>query len=385
MNNKIREQFPILNEITYFDSAALVLKPKIAVDAISEFYTSKSISTRTADTPIGSLINSKIDSVRSKIASLLDADANEVIFTSGTTESINLFVKMFGKLLKENDVILLNSYNHSSNIIPWIEIAKEIKAIVKMSENLVSDIRTLNNIKIVSLSQETNNFAQDFNLNEIYQEASKKDIYVFNDAAQAISHHKVSLTNSHGIAFSTNKFYGPTGLGALVIQKDLLKKLSPAKFGGGTVNEINKNLAWTAKTNIRAFEPGTPDLAGIYMFDKSLDFFNSIGYDKTQQILRDLSYYLHEKLSKLKNVEVFSRPGDFICLLNVKGIHPQDVATYLGSKNIYTISGIFCAQYLRNLHSEHSYLRISLGIYNNYQDIDKLVEELENGGDFYAF
>ncbi|SYV97796.1 Probable cysteine desulfurase [Mycoplasmopsis edwardii] len=121
------------------------------------------------------------------------------------------------------------------------------------------------------------------------------------------------------------------------------------------------------------------------MFDKSLEFFEAIGYKKTQDILTKLSIYLHEKLSKLDNVEVFSKPGDFICLINVKGIHPQDVATYLGSKNIYTISGIFCAQYLRNLYSEQSYLRISLGIYNNFSDIDKLVEELKNGGDFYAF
>ncbi|WP_117275662.1 aminotransferase class V-fold PLP-dependent enzyme [Mycoplasmopsis edwardii] len=385
MDKEIRKEFPILDNITYFDSAALVLKPKMAVDAISEFYSSKSISSRTADTPLGNLINQKIEQVRSKIAKLVDAKPNEVIFTSGTTESINLFAKMFERLLQPNDIILLNAYNHSSNMIPWIEIAKTTKAFVKISENIIEDISKYDNLKVVALSQETNNFAQEFDLNKIHELASAKGAIVFNDAAQAISHHKVSITNSDAIAFSTNKFYGPTGLGALIIHENILSKLWPVKFGGGTVNQIDSELSWVSKSDIRAFEPGTPDLAGIYMFDKSLEFFEAIGYKKTQDILTKLSIYLHEKLSKLDNVEVFSKPGDFICLINVKGIHPQDVATYLGSKNIYTISGIFCAQYLRNLYSEQSYLRISLGIYNNFSDIDKLVEELKNGGDFYAF
>ncbi|SYV97799.1 Cysteine sulfinate desulfinase, partial [Mycoplasmopsis edwardii] len=119
MDKEIRKEFPILDNITYFDSAALVLKPKMAVDAISEFYSSKSISSRTADTPLGNLINQKIEQVRSKIAKLVDAKPNEVIFTSGTTESINLFAKMFERLLQPNDIILLNAYNHSSNMIPW--------------------------------------------------------------------------------------------------------------------------------------------------------------------------------------------------------------------------------------------------------------------------
>lgn len=385
MNKEIRAQFPILKDIIYFDNAALVLKPLIAINAINEFYLTKSISSRTVDTPLGSFINQKITEVRQKVATLVDAKLTEVIFTSGTTESINLFALMFGRLLSSEDVILLHAYNHSSNIIPWIEMAKETNSKVIMSNDLINDLEQHSNVKIVCFSQETNNFAQDFDLALIYQKAKEKGAYVLNDAAQAISHYKVSLKFSDIIVFSTNKFYGPTGLGLLIIKQELLSQLSPVKYGGGSVDEVKGTLEWKLKKHINAFEPGTPDLAGIYMFDKSLDFFNSIGYQKTQEILLNLSYYLHDKLSKLDNIEIFSKPGDYICLINVKKINPQDVATYLGSKNIYTISGIFCAQYLRNLHSTYSYLRISLGIYNTYQDIDKLVAELEKGGDFYAF
>ncbi|WP_322910661.1 aminotransferase class V-fold PLP-dependent enzyme [Mycoplasmopsis felis] len=385
MNNDIRKQFDILNKITYFDSAALVLKPKIAIDAIHNYYENISISSRTQDTPLGNLVNQTIFNVRQKVANLIDAKINEIIFTSGTTESINLFVNMFSHLLKPKDVILLHSYNHSSNLVPWIEIAKKTKAIIKISDDVELDLIKTKNIKILALSQETNNFNKSFDFSLISKICKEKKIWLFNDAAQAISHSKVSLNLFDIVVFSTNKFYGPTGMGILAIKEDLLKKLRPVKFGGGTVNEINKDHSFVLKTDISVFEPGTPDIAGFFMFDKGLDFFNSIGYQRTQNILKNLSIYLHKKLMKLKNINVYSKPGHYIALINVKNINPQDVATYLGQKNIYTIAGIFCAQYLKNVVSEHSFLRISLGIYNNYDDIDKLVDELEKGGDFYAF
>ncbi|WP_036430498.1 aminotransferase class V-fold PLP-dependent enzyme [Mycoplasmopsis felis] len=385
MNNDIRKQFDILNKITYFDSAALVLKPKIAIDAIHNYYQNISISSRTQDTPLGNLVNQTIFNVRQKVANLIDAKINEIIFTSGTTESINLFVNMFSHLLKPKDVILLHSYNHSSNLVPWIEVAKKTKAIIKISDDVELDLIKTKNIKILALSQETNNFNKSFDFSLISKICKEKKIWLFNDAAQAISHSKVSLNLFDIVVFSTNKFYGPTGMGILAIKEDLLKKLRPVKFGGGTVNEINKDHSFVLKTDISVFEPGTPDIAGFFMFDKALDFFNSIGYQRTQNILKDLSIYLHKKLMKLKNINVYSKPGHYIALINVKNINPQDVATYLGQKNIYTIAGIFCAQYLKNIVSEHSFLRISLGIYNNYDDINKLVDELEKGGDFYAF
>ncbi|MGZ9755547.1 aminotransferase class V-fold PLP-dependent enzyme [Mycoplasma sp. 4013] len=385
MNDWIRKQFPILNKITYFDSAALVLKPISATNAIYNYYKNISISSRTADTPLGNLVNSKIASVRNKVAKLIDSKDHEIIFTSGTTESINLFVNMFSHILKPNDVILLNAFNHSSNLIPWIEMSKKIGCKIHISNNLLEDLQTFKNVKILAFAQENNTFNQNFDIKKISQIAHSKNIYVFNDAAQSISHQKVSLNDSDIIVFSTNKFYGPTGMGVLAIKETLLKKLKPVKFGGGSVTEVHKDASWVLKDTINAFEPGTPDIAGFFMFDKALEFFDKVGYQKTQEILKDLSFYLHRKLMNLPNITVSSKPGDFIALINVKGINAQDVAGYLGSKNIYTIAGIFCAPYIRNIIKEHSFLRISLGIYNNYSDIDKLIDALANGGDFYAF
>ncbi|MHA3826147.1 aminotransferase class V-fold PLP-dependent enzyme [Mycoplasma sp. BRA285] len=381
--NDIRKQFPILDKITYFDSAALVLKPKEASDAIYDYYCNKSISSRTADTPLGNEVNSTINRVRNKVANLLEAQDNEIIFTSGTTESINLFVNMFASLLEEGDEVLLSAYNHSSNLIPWIEAAKKSNAKVKISQNILQDINS--KTKVVALSHETNNFNQNFDVKTIAAKAHEVGAILFDDAAQAIAHQQVSLKEVDAIAFSTNKFYGPTGMGVLAIRSNILSQLRPVKFGGGSVNAIDKNACWNPKQSIAVFEPGTPDIAGFFMFDKSLDFFQSVGYKQTQEILKELSTYLHEQLAQLPNVEVFTHAGDYIALINVKNINAQDVATYLGSKNIYTIAGIFCAPYLRNIQETYSFLRISLGIYNNKEDIDKLIDALKNGGDFYAF
>ncbi|MHA3839524.1 aminotransferase class V-fold PLP-dependent enzyme [Mycoplasma sp. HF14] len=384
MNQRdIRKQFPILNKITYFDSAALVLKPKEASDAIYDYYCNKSISSRTADTPLGNEVNSTINRVRNKVANLLEAQDNEIIFTSGTTESINLFVNMFASLLEEGDEVLLSAYNHSSNLIPWIEAAKKSNAKIKISQNILQDINS--KTKVVALSHETNNFNQNFNVKAIADKAHEVGAILFDDAAQAIAHQQVSLKEVDAIAFSTNKFYGPTGMGILAIRSNILSQLRPVKFGGGSVNAIDKNACWNPKQSIAVFEPGTPDIAGFFMFDKSLDFFQSVGYKQTQEILKELSKYLHDQLAQLPNVEVFTHAGDYIALINVKNINAQDVATYLGSKNIYTIAGIFCAPYLRNIQETYSFLRISLGIYNNKEDIDKLIDALKNGGDFYAF
>ncbi|UUD36609.1 aminotransferase class V-fold PLP-dependent enzyme [Mycoplasmopsis citelli] len=378
-----KKDFPAAWNITYFDSAALVLKPKVAIDAVNNYYQNISISSRTADTPLGNLVNSTINSVRQKVAHLIDATPQEVIFTSGTTESLNLIANMFEQILTQEDEILLSPYNHSSNMVPWIELANKIGAKVIISEDLLNSI-TLKT-KIIAFAQENNTFNVPLDVENIYAKANEVGAYVINDCAQSISHQKNSLKNSHVIAFSCNKFYGPTGMGVLAIQEKLLKILKPTKFGGGSVNEISSAQSWTIKDTIYKFEPGTPNLAGFFMFDKSLDYFNNIGYNQTQVILNELSKYLHAQLKQLNNVEVFSQEGDYIALINVKNINAQDVATYLGSKGIYTIAGIFCAHYLRNIKPNYSYLRISLGIYNTKEDIDKLIYHLKNGGDFYGF
>lgn len=379
----IRKQFKIANKITYLDSGALVLKPKVAIDATIDFYENHSVSHRTSDTPLGIKSQQVINLVREKVAKLTDSKTSEVIFTSGATDSLNRIALMLEKFLKKGDEILLSSYNHSSNFVPWINIANRTGAEIKVSKSKELEKEITPKTKIIAFGQVTNNFDIKLNLDKIYKKAKEIGAVVINDAAQALVNEKVSHKNSDVIAFSANKFYGPTGLGCLIIKENLLKKLSPVTFGGGAIVAIEDEKCFLLKDSIQAFEPGTPNLAGIFMFNKSLDFFENIGgYKTTSKILRELSNYVYDQLSKIKDIEIYTNRGSQILLFNIGKFNSQDIAHYLGTKNVYVRAGTFCAQYLKNIKQEKSYVRVSLGIYNNKKDIDKLVKELKNGGDF---
>lgn len=378
----LREHFPMANKITYLDNAALVLKPDVAIKACDRFYKDFSVSVRTVNTPLGLKSYATIKNLRKKVGRLIDANEEEVLFSSGATGSLNTFALMAKQILKENDEILLSVYNHSSNFVPWIEVAKETKAKVVVSKNILKDINE--KTKIVALSQVSNNLQAHEDMDSIYQKAHSFNAIVVNDAAQAIVYEKCSLKNSDVITLSANKFYGPTGFGILAIKKSLLKNLKPVAFGGGAVTSIDSPCEYSNTNSLNAlYEPGTPNLAAIYMWSKSIDFFNKyIGYEYTQKVLKELSEYAYDQLKTVPNLTIYSERGHHLIMMNMNNADCQDVATYLGSKNIYVRSGIFCAHYLKNLMKEKSFLRVSLGIYNTKEDIDKLVKALKNGGDF---
>ena len=284
--------------------------------------------------------------------------------------------------------ILLSYFNHSSNIIPFIELFSQNKDI---KINYFSDQKDLLSLidkdtKIVALSQITNNFNVKYDLKTIYKKCKKYGTILINDAAQAIAHERVSLNNCDVIAFSANKLYGPTGIGALIIKNELKSRLEPVKWGGGQVHDIDY-CSWTLNNSNAKFEPGTANLAGIFQFDAAIDFVNKIGYRKIKEYENALAEYLYDELSKLNDVEIRSSRGDTITLFNIKNISPQDVASYLGNeKGIYVRAGKFCAQMLSKLPNfANSYIRVSLSIYNNKEDIDKLISALKEGGDFIEF
>ncbi|MGZ9428848.1 aminotransferase class V-fold PLP-dependent enzyme [Mycoplasma sp. 1012] len=381
--NNYKKLFPMLSKITYFDNAALSQKPLSVIEAGVDFYSNYSISTRTSDSKIGIQVLKKVETVRKKIAKLIDAKKYEIIFTSGTTESINVFALMSKQFLKANDEILLSFYNHSSNIVPWIEIAKELNLKVKYSKNLLEDINK--NTKIICYSQVTNNINQNFNSTEIYKKAKEVKAIVFNDAAQAIAHDKVSFKNSDIVVFSANKMYGPTGLGVLAIKSKILNKINPVIFGGGAVEKIDKSNNWTRKSGISAFEPGTMNLAAIWQLDKAIDLINEVSIEKIHNLNLEVANYLYDQLSTIEGINISSKRGDFITLFNIKQYAPQDIASYLGHKDIYVRSGNFCSKLLSEVENENNYVRISVAFYNDKTDVDKLVQALKEGGDFLSF
>lgn len=383
MPKSIRSFFPLAYKIVYLDTAALALKPKPSITESNNFYNLYSVSTRTNNSPLGIYTNKIVNEVRSKIALLTDAKENEVIFTSGATDSLNKFAQMYMQKLKAGDQIILHGYNHSSNMIPWIALAKEHNIDVKIVDTPDLESAINSKTKVVAFSQLTNNFQVKIDIESLYKKCHKVGAILVNDAAQAIVYEKVSLQNCDVIAFSANKFYGPTGLGALIVKEHILKELDPVTFGGGTINSVNKDNSFIIKNSIEKFEPGTLNFAAIFMFNRSIDFFNQyIGYEKSKQILKKLSNYAYDELLKVQNIEIYSKRDDHIILFNIKGINSQDVAHFLGVNNIYVRSGIFCAHYLKNFACNDSFVRVSLGVYNNKNDINKLTHALKKGGDF---
>ena len=381
--NKWIKDFPMLkNNLVYLDNAALTLKPQIVIDAITNFYTNVSISNRTQDSVLGIEVDSKINQTRKKVAKLLDCNDDEVIFTSGATDSLNYASLLFEKLLTKDDEILLSKLNHSSNIIPWIEMAIRSGAKIVLSTEILKDISE--KTKLICLAQVNNSFQASENLDLIYKRAKEVGAYLINDAAQAVAYQKTSFKNSDVIAFSTNKFYGPTGFGVLAIKKEILDQCDAKRYGGGSVDYITANNEWKSKDSILMHEPGTMHLAGIFGLNASLDYFNSLDLEEVNKYIDDLAKYLFDDLSKIDNVRISSKRGDSIVLFYVKGIEPQDVSSYLGHNNIYVRSGFFCNQYLKHI-KDKAYIRISLSFYNTKEDIDKLCSSIKKGGDFLGF
>lgn len=379
-----RKFFPMADKITYLDNSALVLKPISVIEAGNDFYNSFSISPRTIDSRLGIEVNQKIETTRAMVADLISGYAEEIIFTSGTTESLNLFAQMSQQFLKKDDEILISSYNHSSNIIPWIEAAKITCSKIVYSENLVEDINQ--KTKIVAFSQVTNNIDQKFDVDAIYKKVQEHGAILVNDAAQAIIHQEVTFDNCDVIAFSSNKLYGPTGLGVLAIKKELLQFINPTRFGGGAVSKISKkNNDWSVKKGVAAFEPGTPNIAAIWQFHEALVFFQEVGLEYTQEKLLSLANFLYDQLAKIQNIEIASQRGDFLVLFNIKGISAQDIASYLGHRDIYVRAGTFCSKLIDQVTKRDAYVRISLAIYNNKEDVNKLVDAIKKGGDFLDF
>ena len=373
-----RKDFPLLEKIVYLDNAAGTLKPKQVVEEISNFYLQSPINPHSVDSSMGSIVKKKIINARKLTADLIDASTEEIIFTAGTTDSLNRTALMFKAFLKKGDEILISKYNHVSNIVPWIEVAKETKSKIVFSENIINDIR--DNTKVVCYAQMNNTINQNINIKKLYEKVKKHNAVLVNDAAQAIFHEKASLQEADVIAFSGNKIYGPTGIGVLAIKKELLSLLKPATFGGGATGFM-KGQDWKAKEGYRGFEAGTPNTAGILGLAKGIEYFNNIKENNEKEIAN----YAYDKLSKVKGIKIITKRGDLNTLFNYKNYNSQDIVSYLGHKGIILRSGLHCAKIITEIFDIKYSIRLSIAAYNNKTDIDKLIKELKNGGDFIDF
>ncbi len=370
-----RKDFPLLDELVYLDSGAGTLKPVQVVNAISDFYLKNPINSHSVDSVLGQKVVADIKHSRQLVAELIDASENEVIFTSGTTDSLNKIAIMFQTFLKEGDEILLSIYNHASNVVVWQEAAKDTGAKVVFSENLIDDINE--KTKVIAYAQTNNTINKNISVERLYKEAKKHGAVLVNDAAHAIMHSDVSLHDADVVVFSGNKLYGPTGIGVLAVRKELLSFLTPSTFGGGAITDMGRE-GYDFTKGIGAFEPGTLNTAGIIGLGRAVEYFNEIDLDKEKEVAE----YLFDKLSELDKVILFSKRGDTNMIFNIKGVNAQDVVLLAANKGVVIKAGYHCAMLIKEITEGLSTIRVSIAAYNNKEDIDKLMDILTNQKEF---
>lgn len=390
LDNKIMQEHPLV----YFDSAATSLKPKCVIEAMNDYYFNYNSNVHRGDYDIAAKADQTYENAREVIANFINANKNEVIFTSGTTQSINLIALGYAlNNLNEDDEIILNEAEHASNILPWYDIAskKNIKIVfAPLNENgqvTVEAIKSVvtNKTKLISIAYVSNVLGTVNDVKEIIKYAHENNIIVAVDAAQAVPHMKVDVKDldCDFLAFSAHKMCGPTGIGILYGKYDLLLKTDSLMYGGGMNVKFDNCQNLLIKKPPYKFEGGTPAIAEVIGFAKAIEYLNEIGMDNIHAYEKELKEYAIAKLNELDNVIVYNKDNDSgIITFNVKDVFCQDAGTYFNSKGIAVRSGHHCAKLLPNHLHVIGTVRASLYFYNTKEEIDVFVKACKHGGDF---
>ena len=385
-----RELFPILkNNIIYFDNGATTLKPQSVIDTTVDYYSNYSANAHRGDYDISLKVDIAYEGVREKVGKLINCSSKEVIFTSGTTESLNLVASgYFKNRLTSNDEILISYAEHASNVLPWFRLQNEVGAKVKFIPLDVNFHITLDNVKasitentkVISLAHVTNVIGDIRPIKEIIEYAHSKGILVVVDGAQSVPHIKVDVKelDIDFLAFSAHKMCGPTGVGVLYGKRELLEGIEPMDLGGGMNESFDAPDCIELKDVPTRFEAGTPNIAGVIAFGSAIDFLLEVGLDNISKHESELKNYLVSKLSEIEHINIVSKSDTGIVAFNVDGIFPQDVAVYLNKYGICVRAGNHCAKILKNETKINNTVRASLYLYNTKEEIDKFVDLLRD-------
>lgn len=387
-----REDFPILKkDIIYFDNSATTFKPKILLDGLSEYYNNYCSNIHRGDYNISLKASEEYEKARMKVANFIGAkEMNEVVFTSGATDSLNKIVFGYFKyILKENDEVLVTKSEHASNLLPWYELEDELGIKIKYINLDDNHEITLNNLKkiitektkVISIAHVTNVVGDVRNIKEITKIAHEKNIFTVVDGAQSVPHMKVDVQDLDVdfLVFSAHKMCGPTGLGILYGKMEYLKNIKPIIFGGGMNASFDNDGVRVYKDLPERLEAGTPNIGGAIAFGKVIDYLENIGMDNIHKYEIELKEYLVTKLKENKNIIIYNGTSNSgIVTINYKDIFAQDLSIYLNKYGICTRAGNHCAKILKEEIGMKNTCRISLYFYNTKEEIDKLINVLNN-------
>jgi len=394
---QIRKDFPLLRQsmqghpLIYLDTAATALKPKSVIDAMTKFYQENYGTVHRAVYDLASYSTEAYQNSRRKVQQFLNAKfEEEIIFTSGTTDSINLLARSFGKaFLHPKDEILITEMEHHSGIVPWQMVCEERGAILKVvpfddSGKLQLDAyQTLltPKTKLVSIVHISNALGTVNPVQEMIQMAHQKGAKVFIDGAQAAPQLPIDVQqlNADFYAFSGHKLYGPTGIGILYGKKELLEALPPIKGGGDMIEKVTFEKT-TYNIPPLKFEAGTPPIAEAIGLGAAIDYLQSIGLSSIEKHEQELLQYATQNLQKIPKIRLIGtapKKGSILSFV-LEGMHPLDVATLLNLKGIAVRSGHACAQPVMQHFKIPAIVRASFGLYNTKAEIDAFCDSLKD-------
>lgn len=393
-----REFFPMLeNDIVYFDNAATTFKPKGVIDKTVEYYTKYCSNAHRGDYNISFKTNDLLEETRDHVKDFINAEKKEeIIFTSGATESLNMIVNGFFKYkLKKGDEVIISKSEHASNVLPWLKLKKENGIVIRyvplneLSEVTIEEVEKLinKNTKVISLAHITNVVGDLRDMKEIIKLAKKNNIFTVIDAAQSIGHIKTDVRDIDVdfLAFSAHKIYGPTGVGVLYGKLKLLEKMMPTNMGGGMNESFTDDLV-VFKALPERLEAGTINIAGIIAFNEALDFIDKVGIENINEHESKLKKYLISKLEEISYVDIYNKDTEAsLVTINVKGVFASDLALYLNSKNICVRAGNHCVKMLKEETGISNTVRISLACYNTFEEIDYLLSVLKDKEGLYNY
>lgn len=402
---KIKQDFPIFNQkindetLVYLDNAATSQIPKFVEEKVRDFNEKERANVHRGVHALGLRATNQYESSRQKVANFIGANnAQEVIFTSGCTDSLNLVAASFGEQnIQAGDEILVSIMEHHSNLLPWQQLAKRKQAklnFIEINSDGLLDIENLKSkisskTKIVALTHVSNVLGTINPIKELTDLAHEKGAIVVVDGAQAVGHFPIDVAelNVDFYAFSGHKMFAPTGIGVLYGKKDLLDKMQPYRLGGEMIANVTREGATWAEVPYK-FEAGTPNIAGAIGLGAAIDYLQSLDFELIQKHEQELTSYALEKLKNVLGLTIYGpqkgngRIG--VISFNLKNIHPHDLATALDLNGIEVRAGHHCAQPLMASLDTESTVRASLSIYNTKDDIDKLVSSLHEAKEFFS-